>query len=80
MLLTIKIKKTFSDVNECTEGSHGCSADAVCINTKGSYNCSCKPGYSGDGRTCKGKLDESLALLCKTKEKKVFPITFELFT
>ncbi|RMX47721.1 hypothetical protein pdam_00012358, partial [Pocillopora damicornis] len=41
------------DVNECTEGSHGCSADAVCINTEGSYTCSCKPGYSGDGRTCK---------------------------
>ena len=26
----------------------------MCNNTKGSYNCSCKPGYSVDGRICRG--------------------------
>lgn len=31
-----------------------CSADAVCNNAEGSYNCSCKPGYYGDGWSCKG--------------------------
>ena len=36
-----------------------CSENAVCNNTKGSYNCSCKPGYSGDGRTCEGKRNQS---------------------
>ncbi|XP_022780858.1 uncharacterized protein LOC111322081 [Stylophora pistillata] len=41
------------DVNECTEELHSCSADAVCTNTKGSYNCTCNPGYSGDGKICK---------------------------
>ena len=28
----------------------------MCINTEGSYNCSCKPGYSGDGHVCTGEL------------------------
>ena len=30
--------------------------DAVCNNTKGAFNCSCKPGYRGDGRNCTGKI------------------------
>ncbi|XP_022804044.1 matrilin-2-like, partial [Stylophora pistillata] len=41
------------DFDECAEGSHSCSADAVCSNTKGSYKCTCKPRYHGDGLTCK---------------------------
>ncbi|XP_022808884.1 uncharacterized protein LOC111345856 isoform X3 [Stylophora pistillata] len=41
------------DIDECATSNHGCSTTAVCKNTKGSYNCTCKPGYSGDGRTCK---------------------------
>ena len=28
----------------------------MCSNTLGSYACACKAGYSGDGRTCTGKL------------------------
>ncbi|KAL9953464.1 hypothetical protein ACROYT_G040886 [Oculina patagonica] len=41
-----------SDIDECAEGTHSCDANAECINTKGSYNCTCKPGYLGDGRKC----------------------------
>lgn len=44
------------DIDECIEEISNCSADAVCNNTKGSYNCICKPGYSGNGQTCKGKV------------------------
>ncbi|KAL9953469.1 hypothetical protein ACROYT_G040891 [Oculina patagonica] len=40
------------DIDECAGATHTCSADAVCTNTKGSYNCTCKPGYEGDGRDC----------------------------
>ena len=25
------------DINECSTGTYKCSADAVCVNTKGSY-------------------------------------------
>ena len=44
----------FLDIDECAAGTSTCHADADCINTKGSYNCSCKPGYQGDGRKCEG--------------------------
>ena len=45
-----------SDIDECAGRAHHCSSNAVCNNTKGSYNCTCKPGYEGDGNNCKGKL------------------------
>ena len=47
----------FADVNDCADGTSNCSADAMCNNTKGSYRCKCKPGFTGDGRTCKGKTE-----------------------
>ena len=42
----------FTDVDECSQRTHSCSAYAICTNTKGSYNCSCKALYTGDGRKC----------------------------
>ena len=44
-----------SDVNECEEGDHLCTE--LCINTPGSYDCSCLSGYAldeDDGITCHG--------------------------
>lgn len=43
------------DVNECTDGTHECSYQ--CVNTVGSYKCTCKKGYelNSDGHTCSGK-------------------------
>ncbi|XP_017295467.1 signal peptide, CUB and EGF-like domain-containing protein 1 isoform X1 [Kryptolebias marmoratus] len=41
-----------ADVDECAEGSDDCHIDALCQNTPGSYNCICKPGYSGTGQQC----------------------------
>ena len=42
----------FTDIDECTAGVHTClRGTATCINTIGSYNCSCNLGYVGDGRT-----------------------------
>ncbi|XP_022790339.1 uncharacterized skeletal organic matrix protein 5-like [Stylophora pistillata] len=40
------------DIDECAYGTYTCNADAVCNNTKGSYRCTCKPGYNGDGNVC----------------------------
>ncbi|XP_037551693.1 signal peptide, CUB and EGF-like domain-containing protein 1 [Nematolebias whitei] len=40
------------DLDECAEGSDDCHIDALCQNTPNSYNCICKPGYSGDGKQC----------------------------
>jgi len=45
-----------ADVNECAaEKDYDCHPNAECVNTEGSYFCSCKPGYKGDGEyECKG--------------------------
>ena len=48
------------DVDECTASSPMCHGNAFCNNTLGSYNCTCKPGYYGDGKTCKGKIGRCL--------------------
>ena len=45
---------TYVDINECDDGTASCDVNAQCINTNGSYNCSCSSGYSGDGMTCTG--------------------------
>lgn len=39
------------DVDECGLGLHDCHKEAKCTNTQGSYNCHCRRGYVGDGRT-----------------------------
>ena len=39
-------------MDECALRTHDCSSNARCINTDGSYACSCNPGYTGDGRSC----------------------------
>ena len=42
------------DINECLLAKNRCSQD--CVNTPGSYNCTCKIGYylSNDNHTCLG--------------------------
>ncbi|MFP2960317.1 EGF domain-containing protein [Myxococcus sp. 1LA] len=41
-----------NDINECANGTAQCSVNAWCTNTPGSYTCTCRPGYSGNGFTC----------------------------
>ena len=43
-----------SDIDECAAGTSSCDVDADCVNTEGSYGCSCKAGYQGDGKNCEG--------------------------
>ena len=40
------------DINECEDDTDSCDENADCTNTDGSYTCSCRPGYSGNGMTC----------------------------
>ena len=42
------------DINECEGSSDLCHSNATCSNTPGSYVCSCKDGYSGNGPFCAG--------------------------
>ena len=53
IFLTLEL--SFIDVDECMINTHNCDINAVCNNTEGSHNCTCKPGYSGDGiSSCTG--------------------------
>lgn len=49
-----------SDINECAAGTHDCSPDALCVNLIGSYNCTCKQGFLGNGKDCQGRTPSSL--------------------
>ena len=40
------------DIDECSSGTDNCDENADCNNTTGSFYCTCKANYSGDGVTC----------------------------
>ena len=40
-----------ADINECIEYLP-CDVNANCTNTKGTFNCKCNRGYTGDGMNC----------------------------
>ena len=44
------------DINECAEGRNNCHENATCINTFGSFECTCKVGFTGDGVNCTSKI------------------------
>ena len=44
------------DVDECgSQETNVCHSNASCSNTDGSYDCSCLPGFSGNGFDCTSK-------------------------
>ena len=46
-----------ADFNECQSNTDNCNVSANCTNTPGSFFCTCKPGYTGDGVIrCDGKI------------------------
>ncbi len=63
-----------SDVDECTDSSHNCDSNAVCNNTVGSFSCSCKAGYSGDGVTCTGKYQPKCSCYVTRRQRIIFSI------
>lgn len=47
-------------MDECAASLNQCATAALCVNTVGSYTCSCPEGYVGDGQQngsgCMGKV------------------------
>ncbi|XP_065182322.1 fibrillin-1-like [Sycon ciliatum] len=42
------------DVDECDLRVDGCTGVASCVNTLGSFRCTCPPGYKANGTGCEG--------------------------
>ena len=57
LMLNILFYFVYSDVDECTiNNGSSCDSNSICVNTAGSYNCYCKPGYYWNGTHCTGKI------------------------
>ena len=45
----------FSDIDECAKNLDNCHMYAKRTNTEGSFECTCKDGFKGDGIDCERK-------------------------
>jgi len=57
-------KNCENDIDECSSAANECHQNASCHNTKGSYNCTCKDGFEGDGKNCTDFDECSIANEC----------------
>ena len=64
----------FIDIDECTAQSHDCSPNSMCTNVEGSFQCSCIPGFEGDGKTCIGRFKKYIEF-----KKKKFPLKMMVY-
>ena len=51
------------DIDECSADTNPCDKNAICANNIGSYSCTCKQGFTGNGTTCEGSNDSSIFLV-----------------
>lgn len=61
------------DLNECQVQPRLCAPNGNCVNQNGSYDCECKPGWTGDN--CQKGKDNTLFLI---QWKKTFLLLFHI--
>ena len=64
-----------ADISECSQNNGGCSDQAVCSNTEGSFKCNCKNGFAGDGFTC-GGMSSTSELLTVLPNRHDYPLLY----
>ena len=52
----------FADIDECSSDPSPCDENADCTNSDGSYSCTCKQGFAGNGTVCNGMRELSVSL------------------
>ena len=52
------------DINECELRTHTCDSNANCTDTDGSFNCTCREGFEGDGLVCTGIIIMKVNPIC----------------
>ena len=50
----MEFARWFPDINECEQSPSVCDENAECENIIGSYKCTCRTGYTGNGKECTG--------------------------
>ena len=63
------------DLDECKDKTHQCDVNANCTNIPGSYNCTCRPGYQGNGSICNGIINYPNLSLHFSASNLVFLVT-----
>ena len=51
---------------------HNCHADGMCVDTIGMFNCTCQPGFSGNGTFCENGKRFSFFFFLKPAQEGVF--------
>ena len=60
VIATVSAIHAIADLDECETDIHHCDENADCFNTEGSYDCTCRGGFTGNGATCLSKYHYSL--------------------
>ena len=72
----------FADVNECSGPFHVCtkpSKGGHCQNTKGSYQCLCVRGFTGNGIQIGTKIGDELGTSCLGKRQHCLKSIFKRY-
>lgn len=71
------VSVSVSEDDDCLPGNNDCSENAVCVNTRESYECNCTEGYRNkDARTCEGEASNHVSSCGAGNSNKIYHYLF----